>query len=619
MGVIKDGNISGVLPGVEAFAVHYPGYPSSTSRAIETLGGIEGIIKTRSSESNYLELRFRPEDPCSHPAFGELRTSTSLLLRISKKDSCGTDRQDAVTGFENPNSAEPLRQSMPTSECEMDTITEDKNVQADEALSAPSSTLRLCADIVARVPQSYHFDGMVDYQHVLAVHADVARRKKRHWADVEPYFEKGGLMDIDQEDLMMLVPPLFSPKDIPENLVLKPSISLNSKQKQQAIVQHHWEMDIEPCIAIDFNIEEIPKKINWENNIPQGSTQWEWQMAVAKLFDERPIWPRRSLQEQLLDDGLKLSRDQLNRLLFRSAYYFATGPFGRFWIRKAYDPRKDSESRIYQRVDFRMPPQLRKFGDMSAFDELQYTWKDICQFRVFPRQSFSSLQFFELDDDYIQQEIRKSSEQTTCAHSTGWFSRTLFECLKLRVNMKFLSVFPKTGAENLVKSVSERFEKSKRLQVLKRDLRPDKDEHQHVNKDSDSQASGVSQSRSNNVEITCDDDDDDEEEEEEEEAEEEEEEEEEEDEYGSLHMADGDDSFSLQASSYPLGENFTKNYLKEIFGSLPFTEEGGNEGGSDGKLQNIDMSDGEYEIYGQDSGDNYFDGDDDDEDDDSAL
>lgn len=30
--------------------------------------------------------------------------------------------------------------------------------------------------------------GMVDYQHVLSVHADVARRKKRNWADMEPQF-----------------------------------------------------------------------------------------------------------------------------------------------------------------------------------------------------------------------------------------------------------------------------------------------------------------------------------------------------------------------------------------------------------------------------------------------
>lgn len=31
--------------------------------------------------------------------------------------------------------------------------------------------------------------------------------------------EKNGLMDVDEDDVMMLVPPLFAPKDFPENLV----------------------------------------------------------------------------------------------------------------------------------------------------------------------------------------------------------------------------------------------------------------------------------------------------------------------------------------------------------------------------------------------------------------
>lgn len=37
-------------------------------------------------------------------------------------------------------------------------------------------------------PVFFVHKGMVDYQHVLSVHADVARRKKRNWADMEPQF-----------------------------------------------------------------------------------------------------------------------------------------------------------------------------------------------------------------------------------------------------------------------------------------------------------------------------------------------------------------------------------------------------------------------------------------------
>lgn len=261
MGVINDGHVSGLLPKMEAFAIYYPGYPSSTSRAVESLGGIEGIVKARSSKSNYLELHFRPEDPYSHPAFGELRQSSSLLLRISKKKSI--DERDVIQEnkqnslmADKPNvEAAPFGEEgqFVLSESETATVDVDKNLKTNEE----ASSTKLFADVVARVPQSYCFEGMVDYQHILAVHVDVARRRKRQWSEVETHFEKGGLMDIDQEDLMLLVPPLFTSKDIPENLVLNPSISLSSKGKQVAVVNHQWEMDIEPCLAIDFNIEDI--------------------------------------------------------------------------------------------------------------------------------------------------------------------------------------------------------------------------------------------------------------------------------------------------------------------------------------------------------------------------
>ncbi|RVW70202.1 hypothetical protein CK203_051517 [Vitis vinifera] len=150
--------------------------------------------------------------------------------------------------------------------------------------------------------------------------------------------------------------------------VLRPSMTLNLKKKQEGVVQQRWEMGIEPCLAIDFEIKDIliiylfcapflfflfvwyltftqiPKKVNWEQYIPKGSEQWEWQMAVSNLFDERPIWPKGALTERLLDKGLNVGDYTLRRLLFRTAYYFSNGPFLRFWIRKGYDPRKNPDS-----------------------------------------------------------------------------------------------------------------------------------------------------------------------------------------------------------------------------------------------------------------------------------
>lgn len=83
-------------------------------------------LQARSSQSNKLELFFRPEDPYSHPTFGELRACSNLLLKISKKKSSSS--------INSPNSANK-------SEAESCVETE------------------VCADIVARIPEAYHFDG----------------------------------------------------------------------------------------------------------------------------------------------------------------------------------------------------------------------------------------------------------------------------------------------------------------------------------------------------------------------------------------------------------------------------------------------------------------------------
>ncbi|KAE9612917.1 putative transcription factor IIIC, subunit 5 [Lupinus albus] len=232
MGVVNDSTVSGVVPDPGGFVVHYPAYPSSISRAIHTLGGIPSILKARSSPSNKLELHFRPEDPYSHPAFGELRPCNNFILKISK-----------TTTNNVPNS----------------TITKDNNeIQPNETVTDQVQDATLSAHIVAHISEAYHFDGMVDYQHVIPVHADVARTKKRNWSELEePLFDKGGLMDLDHEDVMIIVPPLFAPKDVPENLVLRPHSNLSSKKRQEGVVEHHFEMDMEPVLAIDFDIKDI--------------------------------------------------------------------------------------------------------------------------------------------------------------------------------------------------------------------------------------------------------------------------------------------------------------------------------------------------------------------------
>ncbi|KQJ82009.1 general transcription factor 3C polypeptide 5 [Brachypodium distachyon] len=534
--IITNGAVNGLLPGAEAFAVHYPGYPSSPARAAHTLGGLPTIAKVRSSKSR-LELRFRPEDPYCHPAFGEPRASTGLLLRLSRPK--GDD--------------------------------------------APPR-----AEVVARVRNAYYFEGMADFQHVVPVQAANVRKRNRPdcpSSKDDLGRDKVGDLETDDEDAMMLIPPLFSIKDSPTKIALLASSNALSKSMQRGVVRHRWEMDIEPTLALSFDIQAVPKKINWEDHIPKKSPEWGWQMAMCKLFEERPVWPRQSLYERLLDEGVQVSQGQFKSLLFKAGYYFSTGPFGKFWIRKEYDPRKDPESRIYQMIDFRLPPQLRNLQTKEHCGSEK--WSEMCKLERMPSKSFIFLQLFELKDDFIQAEIRKPSHQPTCSHSTGWFSKPMIKILRSQLSIRFLSLCPIEDAKIFLRDAREAIERSKKQEDLCRSKQLK--ERQEFDEEAPEKHAG-SEGQVDNFD--CEDIDD-----------EEEEDKEESDGYDSPPMAEDVRDFSLH-DSYTIGEGFPTGYLDGVLRSFPVNEDGQIKLGD--ALNNTEGSDGEFEIFEQPSDDEEY-------------
>lgn len=61
---------------------------------------------------------------------------------------------------------------------------------------------------------------------------------------------------------------------------------------------------------------------------------------------------------------------------------------------------------------------------------------------------------------------------------TGWFTSNVIDSLRLRVAQRFLSLYPDPGARSLLKSVSNRFERSKRVHLNVKDSKVDAEEKQ---------------------------------------------------------------------------------------------------------------------------------------------
>lgn len=390
-------------------------------------------------------------------------------------------------------------------------------------------------------------------------------------------------MDVDQEDLMILLPSLFSSKDMPDNIVLKSCTSVGSKKKQEG--RYNWEREMEPSLAIDFTIKEIPKPVDWEKYIPQGSDRWRWQKAVSELFEERKIWAKESLAERLHDRGLKFRDIMLRRLLCGVAYYFSNGPFRRFWIKKGYDPRKDPESRIYQNIDFRVHHELRSYCESRSSSGLRHRWDDICAFRVFPCKCQLALQLCELKDDYIQQEIKKPPKEETCNSATGWFSFHTVDCLRRCIDVRFMSVCPHPRAESLLNSMSARFEKAKRNHNFVKVARSE--EQEKVNKETENNE--VDELAENHEVDEPDDLEDYEDEFEDDNVEEEM------DAYESLDL-EGD--VSLHDDPHTNHDNVSRDYLQELFGNFPSCTTGVDD-------EQDDQSIGEYQIFDQYNDDSY--------------
>lgn len=114
-------------------------------------------LQARSLQSNRLELHFRPEDPYSHPAFGDLRPCNHLLLKLSRiKSSNGQDAQ--VSGTSALQNGNNLDYTYTTRASESASGSTSSAKQVDVQIPEDDQT-NLCADIVARVLEAYHFDG----------------------------------------------------------------------------------------------------------------------------------------------------------------------------------------------------------------------------------------------------------------------------------------------------------------------------------------------------------------------------------------------------------------------------------------------------------------------------
>ncbi|MEE6505375.1 hypothetical protein FKM82_005508 [Ascaphus truei] len=298
--------------------VEYPGLVRDVGKMLLTLGGEEGVSRIYADPSKRLKLYFRPKDPYCHPLCANRFPTTTMILRV-KKTSRGRSQAPGVAG------------------------------------SAPG--VKIDMEIIGVVGTVYKFQGMSDFQY-LAMHCSTDGSRTSLYDKVllrkpekEEFFH--------QEMPLNIPPPIFSRLDTPVDYYYRPNIHHREGYQPPQVSGENLiglTRARRPHNAIFVNFEEVeaprepqPAAVqNWKK-LCTNSTDKRAEQEIKRLFGVRPVWSRNAIKA-----NISIHPEKLKLLLPCVAYYMLTGPWRSLWVRFDYDPRKNSEAKIYQVLDFRI-------------------------------------------------------------------------------------------------------------------------------------------------------------------------------------------------------------------------------------------------------------------------
>ncbi|KAM4532968.1 general transcription factor 3C polypeptide 5 isoform 1-T1 [Fundulus diaphanus] len=289
--------------------VEYPAVVTSVDMMLETLGGEQTLTRTYSDPNRRLELHFRPQDPFCHSLCGNRLSSRNLLLRVRRR----------------------VRKKDP----------EDAQIHMD---------------VVGIIGTTYKFQGMADFE-CLAVDSQDGKNTSLYdkiilrKAENQAFFE---------QDVPYFLPPaIFSRLDNPVDYFYRPDViqkltaALPSPGSKNFIGLNRARRP-HNAIFVSFTDPTVPDqcqeaaRVNWDRLCLTKQDQ-DAEEKVKKMFESRPIWSGNAVKA-----NLDVHREKLKLLLPVYAYYMVTGPWRSLWVRFGYDPRKSSESKKYQMLDFRI-------------------------------------------------------------------------------------------------------------------------------------------------------------------------------------------------------------------------------------------------------------------------
>lgn len=391
------------VPKASCIAIEYPGYIRNHQKAILTLGGEGSVQEAAEVDGAALKLRFRPDDPTSHPAFAEKQTTRHLLLRISRKaESSGSDGADGVR-----------------------------------------------AEVAARIATTFRFTGMADFQYLPFDREQLTRS----YDGLPPSNQPEVAEPSKTAHPFLLVPPLFSKVDIP--------LDYGFRQFKAAKPAPARERATDTAAAaaggggpppssqgggrvVAFGAKSVPSAAPGGRDAAGGgaaAAQADASDAVAQRLAARPVWNADLLVETLLQQH---AEEDVRRAMAQQTYAFRSGPWEGLCIRRGYDPRAKSnavESGLYQAVTFSLPPEAHTRRISQDGGQAHHRMSDVLRFAALPSAAAVRLQLCDLTHNAAIRDALQGAlsvaDDAKCTEEHGWLAPAALSAVSAEVASRF--------------------------------------------------------------------------------------------------------------------------------------------------------------------------------------
>ncbi|KAG8953739.1 tau 95 subunit of transcription factor TFIIIC [Tulasnella sp. 424] len=487
------------LPQTSFYSIEYPGYVSETpealSGALKTLGGQASVDKIfKQPRSRVLDLKLRPDDLFAHPIPGEAVNSLKILVQVTRRKR---RKRDPEVPPNEPTSNQPEPHGESDAGMEVDAGQEIPTTPSSKENPNPNpweEEPMYTTELLGTIPRTVRFRAMADFQYTPNLNDPIIKLRQSmdalDMSTVEAI--KSFVFPVEEEDYTLpldapLTPeamedptvpktrsnlriphfPVFSRATIPlqYNYKANPFSTVQTiqdpetgEEKQRLINKTRFKGF--GTLAIDFHDPgEVPSGPNDHMNSLIPTVSMDLLRRVREQFDIRPIWARVALLNQFsLTDRREIFHSKM--IIPLVSYAFNDGPFRDMYIRFGYDPRKDPDARLYQRVTFRYTtpnyqrrrPVIESRNPSDIPKPHLFETSHIFDGKTAQNEVGPGFQLCDIHDPLLESLIKDDSDlRTECHERDGWYSAAAFDRIKAVTRRKLFGLIE----ENRIISDSE--------------------------------------------------------------------------------------------------------------------------------------------------------------------